>query len=80
MATLNERLVYLQTSRNKLKKDIANALSLSIMGYYRYENGDRQPTADIIIKLCKYYNISANFLLGLSDEEEPLNKEAYKNE
>ena len=70
MPNLSERLIQLQAERNMLKKDIANAVGLSIMGYYRYENGDRQPTADVIIKLCNYFNVSADYLLGLSDEPE----------
>ena len=40
MASLSERLVTLQRSKNFLKKDIADAAGVSLMGYYRYEKGD----------------------------------------
>ena len=67
MASLSDRLVYLQREKNVLKKDIANAAGVSIMGYYRYEKGNRQPTADKLIKLADFFNVSTDYLLGRSD-------------
>ena len=67
MASLSDRLVYLQREKNVLKKDIANAAGVSIMGYYRYERGNRQPTADKLIKLADFFNVSTDYLLGRSD-------------
>lgn len=68
MANLSERLVELQESKHILKKDIANAIGVSIMGYYRYEKGDRQPTADILIALADYFDVSLDYLVGRSDD------------
>ena len=67
MASLSDRLIYLQREKNVLKKDIANAAGVSIMGYYRYERGNRQPTADKLIKLADFFNVSTDYLLGRSD-------------
>ena len=64
MASLSERLISLQREHNVLKKDIADAVGLSIMGYYRYEKGERQPTADKIVALADYFNVSTDYLLG----------------
>jgi transcriptional regulator with XRE-family HTH domain len=33
-----------------------------------YETDDRNPGSDAVIKLCRYFNISADWLLGLSDD------------
>lgn len=68
MANLSERLVELQESKHILKKDIANAIGVSIMGYYRYEKGDRQPTTDILIALADYFDVSLDYLVGRSDD------------
>lgn len=35
-----------------------------------YENGDRIPDAEIISKICKRCNVSADYLLGLSEEKD----------
>ncbi len=48
-------------------KQSVNESSTSV-GYQRYEYGTRKPTSDIIIKLCNYFNVSADYLLGLSDD------------
>lgn len=80
MDTLNKRLIQLQMKSGLKKKDIAAAAGLSIMGYYRYETGERQPTADTITRLCKIFNVSADYLLGLSDEYTVLSSEASRGE
>ncbi len=68
MSNLSERLIELRNKNNLLQKDVAQATDLSIVGYQRYEYGTRKPTSDIIIKLCNYFNVSADYLLGLSDD------------
>lgn len=67
MANFNERLIQLQSERKLLKKDIAEAIGVTYRHYQRYENGESQPAADVIIALCKYLNVSSDYLLGLSD-------------
>ncbi len=68
MANLNERLIELRSKNNLLQKDVATAINLSVVGYQRYEYGTRNPTSDVIIKLCQFFNVSADYLLGLSDD------------
>ena len=36
--------------------------------YSLYESGKRKPPIDVIIALCKRYNVSADYLLGLTNE------------
>lgn len=38
-----------------------------------YENGKAMPTVDTLLKLCKYYNCSSDFLLDLTDIRFPVN-------
>lgn len=68
MPNLSERLIQLQEERKFLKKDIANSVGLSVMGYYRYENGERVPNTDILIKLADYFQVSLDYLVGRSDD------------
>lgn len=70
MPNLSDRLQELQKQSGILKKDIAQAVGLSIMGYYRYERGERQPTADVLIALADYFDVSLDYLVGRSDEPE----------
>lgn len=68
MATLCDRLVQLQSERKVTKKNIASAVGVSIMGYYRYERGERQPTADVLIALADFFDVSLDYLVGRSDD------------
>lgn len=50
------------------QKDIANYLNVSQNTYSQYENGIIELTATNLIKLAKLYNVSIDYLLGLSDK------------
>ena len=67
MTKFADRLKSLQESKKYLKKDIADAVGISTMAYYRYETGERLPTTDILIKLADFFNVSLDYLVGRSD-------------
>ncbi len=70
MTIFCERLKQLQTTNKLLKKDIANAVGISLMGYYRYERGEREPTLSTLVSLADYFNVSLDYLVGRSDNPE----------
>ncbi len=74
MAYYTERLKELRTYKDLSQKEIATELGISQQHYSMYENGIRTLNAEQIIKICKYFDISANYLLGLSDELQTLPK------
>lgn len=47
------------------QKDIADILGTTQQVYSRYENGDNEMPIRHIITLCKFYNVSADYILGL---------------
>ena len=53
------------------QKDIANKLDISQQYYSEYENGKRELPIRHLIKLCKIYNTSADYILGLTEEPKP---------
>ncbi|MDE6592598.1 MAG: helix-turn-helix domain-containing protein [Oscillospiraceae bacterium] len=53
--------------RNKRSQDeVAQALCISRGALSFYENGERTPDADVIFRMCEYFNVTSDFLLGLS--------------
>ena len=56
------------------QKEIAHKLGISQQHYSMYEMGKRILNAEQIVKICKEYDISANYLLGLSNEFQTLPK------
>ncbi|MBR2893093.1 MAG: helix-turn-helix transcriptional regulator [Clostridia bacterium] len=47
--------------------DIANFLKCTQVCYSHYENGRRDIPTDVLIKLSAFYNVSIDYLLGVSD-------------
>ena len=45
--------------------DIAQILGTTQQVYSRYEKGENEIPVRHIIALCKYYNVSADYILGL---------------
>ena len=60
---LKEQRIY-----NKLtQKAVAQSLGISASCYAGYESGYREPDLNTLIKLCKLFKISSDYLLGLED-------------
>lgn len=65
-----KRIRELREDNDILQKDIAKLLNTSQQHYSRIENGSTEITADRIIALAKFYNVTSDYILGLSDEKE----------
>ncbi len=64
------RLKDLREDFDLKQKEIAEYLHIKQNTYSQYENGQRQLPIDILIKLAKYYNVSTDYILGLTKEKE----------
>ena len=49
---------------------VAEALDIPQQQYCRYENGQNEIPVRYVIALCKFYGISADWLLGIKDTME----------
>lgn len=65
--TLAERLRLLRTRFGYSQAVLAEKLAISRMAYTQYETGNREPGLDTLIALAKIYNVSVDFLLGITD-------------
>lgn len=70
MATFPDRIVLLKKERNLLQKDIAASIGMTVRSYQRYEKGIQQPTLPVLIALANYFEVSLDYLVGLSDNPE----------
>ena len=61
----------LREDHDKTQQEIAEVLNMHRSVYRRYENGERETPAWVIVKLAGYYQVSADYLLGLSDVQTP---------
>lgn len=67
MSIFAERLKELRTEKNLSQKELADELKISQAIISHYEKDIRKPTLDIIVMLCKYFKVSADYLIGLED-------------
>ncbi len=75
MIKLNiERLKEIRQDRDLQQIDIARVLKTSQVQYSRYERGIRIMPIDKIAALAKYYDVSVDYLLGLTDIRKPYPK------
>ncbi len=61
------RLKELREDLDLKQKDIAGYLNIKQNTYSQYENGQRQLPVEVLVKLSRYYNVSADYILGLTD-------------
>ena len=64
-----KRMRDLREDNDKTQQQIAEILGTSQTMYARYERGANELPIRHLIKLCGYYSVSADYLLGLSDEK-----------
>ncbi|MBQ2774963.1 MAG: helix-turn-helix transcriptional regulator [Clostridia bacterium] len=69
---LSQRIREIREDRDLTQTDIAIILKTSQTVYSRYERNERTLPTELLYELCKYYNLSADYLLGLSDDPKPL--------
>ncbi len=62
------RIKELREERNFTQQQIAQAIGGTQSNIAKWEKGIVQPTADAIIKLSIFFNVSADYLLGRTDE------------
>lgn len=68
MEILAARMKELRKEANLKQTEAAEALGISISAYCRYEYGQREPDATTIAAMAVFYKVSADYLLGLSDQ------------
>ena len=74
MTNYSKRIRDLREDRDLTQQQIARVLRTS-QGYYsKYELGKRALPIEHLIKLCEIYNVSADYILGFTDEPKRLPK------
>lgn len=66
---LFKRIKDLREDNDLFQKDVAKLLGISQQYYSEYENGKRTIPISHLITLAKYYNVSIDYLVGLSNDK-----------
>lgn len=68
------RIRNVREDRDLTQEQIGKLLRKSQQGYSHIESGRAELTIEDLIKLCRFYNLSADYLIGLTDKVKPLKK------
>jgi len=68
MSKFSERLISLRKERNLSQKKVAEGIGKKSRGYQRYEYEESEPVLSTFISLAKFYDVSLDYLSGLSDD------------
>jgi len=63
-----ERMRALREDRDLTQQQIAKILNKSQQGYNHIETGRAELKIDDLIKLCDYYHVSADYMIGRKEK------------
>ncbi len=69
------RLKDLREDHNLDQEEIAKILKTTQPQYSRYERGEREIPIHKLVELCKLYNVTADYIIGLTDQPRPMPKD-----
>ncbi|MBE6703522.1 MAG: helix-turn-helix transcriptional regulator [Ruminococcaceae bacterium] len=67
-----ERLRNMREDRDLSQADVGKIIQKSQQGYSHIENGRAELKIEDLIALCRFYNVSADYLIGLCDTPQKL--------
>lgn len=68
MTKLPERLLALRKERNMSQKSLIQEMGLALNTYVRYERGEREPTASVLVQMADFYGVTIDYLVGRSEK------------
>ncbi|MCA0458658.1 MAG: helix-turn-helix domain-containing protein [Chloroflexi bacterium] len=66
-----ERLRQLRLKNNHTYASLSKALDINMRQIVRYEAGESDPSSDVVTRMADTFNVSADYLLGRTDDPTP---------
>ena len=70
MTKLPEKLLLLRNERGLSQEKAAASQGIAYRSYRRYEIGDREPTASVLILIADFYVVSIDYLVGRTEKRQ----------
>jgi len=71
MVNYRDRIRNIREDLDLTQAELGKILYKSQQGYNHIETGRAELKIDDLIKLCKFYNLSADYIIGLIDDKRP---------
>lgn len=72
MTDYRSRLRGVREDRDLTQAEVGKILNKSQQGYNHIEAGRAELKIDDLVKLCQFYNLTAGYLVGLSDQPQKI--------
>ena len=69
---IGERLAEIRTDHGDTQTTLANKLHVSCFTVSSWVQGKSSPGHEMLVKICRLYNVSSDYLLGLVDDDSKL--------
>ncbi len=69
MVNYRQRLRELREDHDLSQAEVGKILNKSQQGYSHIENGKAELKIDDLLVLCEFYQVTADYIVGRSDEE-----------
>ena len=66
--TIGEKILNLRKARGWSQEELAERIGVTRQAVSRWESDSAKPDADKIITVCDLFGVSADYLLGLSNQ------------
>ena len=67
MDSFGEKLKELRIEKGLTQKELAQELGNAQSAIFYWETDKQEPTISALKKICKFFDVSADYLLGLED-------------
>ena len=64
----HEKILLLRQEKGITQAAVAEAIGVTLRQYYRFERGEQKPGFDNLRKLADFFDVSADYLLGRTDQ------------
>ena len=65
-----KRLKESRINTKKSQEEVAEIINTSRSNISKYENETLEPNIETLKQLCKIYNVSSDYIIGLTDEKD----------
>ena len=72
---ISKRIKDLRTDNDKTQQEVADYLKIDRKTYLRYEKSEHEIRINTIVALAKYYDVSIEYLLALTNNKKPLSSD-----
>ena len=67
MNTFAKRLKELRLAKGMTLKEVSGQFGITLGAYAHYEQGIREPSYDLLARICDFFDVSSDYLIGRTD-------------